>query len=157
MIRALVRPRWGRRRAHAPAPAAGFTLPELLVVLLLVSIVLGLAFVRLGAAADRAAVRAAVSEAASVFIGARNAAIYRHAPVAVHIDTASAVLVTRGDTLVLRRRDLHAFGVRLSASRDSMAFDGRGLGVGAANLSVVVRRGQAADTLFLSRLGRVRY
>jgi prepilin-type N-terminal cleavage/methylation domain-containing protein len=157
MIRALVRPRRGRRRTQAPARATGFTLPELLVVLLLVSIILGFAFVRLGAAADRAAVRAAVSEAASVFIGARNAAIYRHAPIAVHIDTLSAVLLTRGDTLVLQRRDLHAFGVRLSASRDSMAFDGRGLGIGAANLSVVVRRGQAADTLFLSRLGRVRY
>jgi prepilin-type N-terminal cleavage/methylation domain-containing protein len=157
MICALVRPRRGCRPAHVPREAAGFTLPELLVVLLLVSIVLGLGFVRLGAAADRAAVQAAVSEAATVFIGARNAAIYRHAPVAVHIDTLSAVLVTRGDTLVLRRRDLQAFGVRLSASRDSMAFDGRGVGIGAANLSVVVRRGQAADTLFLSRLGRVRY
>lgn len=135
----------------------GFTLPELLVVLLLASIVLGFAFVRLGAAADRAAVRAAVSDAASVFIGARNAAIYRRAPVAVHIDTSSALLLTRADSLVLGRRDLHAFGVHLSASRDSMAFDGRGLGVGAANLSLVVRRGQAVDTLFLSRLGRVRY
>ena len=135
----------------------GFTLPELLVVLLVVSVVLGLAFVRLGAAADRAAVRAAVSEAAAVFIGARNAAIYRRAPVAVHIDTVAALLLTRADTLVLRRRDLKALGVYLSASRDSMAFDGRGLGDGAANLSLVVRRGQAADTLFLSRLGRVRY
>lgn len=135
----------------------GFTLPELLVVLLVVSIVLGFAFVRLGAAADRAAVRAAVSDAASVFIGARNAAIYRRAPVAVHIDTFAALLLTRADSLVLRRRDLKEFGVHLSASRDSMAFDGHGLGVGAANLSLVVRRGRAADTLFLSRLGRVRY
>jgi prepilin-type N-terminal cleavage/methylation domain-containing protein len=136
---------------------AGFTLPELLVVLLLVSIVLGFAFVRLGAAADGTAVRAAVSEAASVFIAARNTAIYRRASVAVRIDTLYGTLVTRADTLVLRRRDLRAFGVHLSASRDSMAFDGRGLGVGAANLSLVVRRGKVADTLFLSRLGRVRY
>ena len=156
MIRALAAPH-ARPSPAGPTRAVGFTLPELLVVLLLVSIVLSLAFVRLGAAADRAAVRAAVSDAASVFIGARNAAIYRRAPVAVHIDTAAAVLLTRADTLVLRRRDLKAFGVHLSASRDSMAFDGRGLGVGAANLSLVMRRGQAADTLFLSRLGRVRY
>lgn len=135
----------------------GFTLPEILVVLLLMSIVLGFAFVRLGAAADRAAVRAAVSDAASVFIAARNAALHRRAPVAVHIDTLTALLLTRADSVVLGRRDLRSFGVHLSASRDSMAFDGRGLGVGAANLSLVVRRGLAADTLFLSRLGRVRY
>ena len=157
MIRALGEPCGRRRGADAPTRAPGFTLPELLVVLLMVSIVVGLAFVRLGAAADRAAVRAAVSDAASVFIRARNSAIYRRAPVAVRIDTLSGLLLTRADSIVLRRRDLKAFGVHLSASRDSMAFDGRGLGVGAANLSLVVRRGQAADTLFLSRLGRVRY
>jgi prepilin-type N-terminal cleavage/methylation domain-containing protein len=145
------------RRTGALTRVPGFTLAELLVVLLLVSIVLGFAFVRLGAAADRAAVRSGVSNAAAVFIGARNAAIYRHAPVAVHIDTLSGLLLTRADSLVLGRRDLHVLGVHLSASRDSMAFDGRGLGVGAANLSLIVRRGAASDTLFLSRLGRVRY
>ena len=154
---ALARPGGKRPRVDGSTRAAGFTLPELLVVLLLVSIVLGFAFVRLGAAADGAAVRAAVSEAASVFVAARNAAIYRRAPVAVRIDTLYGTLVTGADTLVLRRRDLRTFGVRLSASRDSMAFDGRGLGVGAANLSLIVRRGRAVDTLFLSRLGRVRY
>ena len=157
MIRALAASRGHRRRADGATRAVGFTLPELLVVLLLASIVLGFAFVRLGAAADRAAVRAAVSEAASVFIAARNAAIYRRAPVAIRIDTLSGLLLTRADSLVLRRRDLRALGVRLSASRDSMAFDARGIGIGAANLSLVVRRGQAVDTLFLSRLGRVRY
>ncbi|HKN64923.1 MAG TPA: prepilin-type N-terminal cleavage/methylation domain-containing protein [Gemmatimonadaceae bacterium] len=135
----------------------GFTLPELLVVLLLLSIVLGFAFVRLGAAADRAAVRAAVSDAGSVFVRARSAAIYRRAPVAVHIDTVAALLFTRSDSLLLQRRDLRALGVHISASRDSMAYDAHGLGVGAANLSLVVRRGRAADTLFLSRLGRVRW
>ena len=59
---------------------------------------------------------------------------------------------------MLLRRDLAiGYGVRISASRDSMAFDARGLGMGAANLSLVARRGRAVDTLFLSRLGRIRY
>jgi hypothetical protein len=38
-----------------------------------------------------------------------------------------------------------------------MAFDPHGLGVGVANLSLIIRRGRAADTVFLSRLGRIRY
>jgi hypothetical protein len=46
--------------------------------------------------------------------------------------------------------------VRLSTSRDSIAFDVRGLGYGAANLTLVARRGSAAETLVVSRLGRVR-
>jgi hypothetical protein len=48
------------------------------------------------------------------------------------------------------------YGVRVTASRDSMAYDARGLGYGAANLSVVVHRGRVAETVYVSRLGRVR-
>ena len=50
----------------------------------------------------------------------------------------------------------HAHGVTLASSRDSLAFDVRGLGYGAANLTLVARRGRAAETLVVSRLGRVR-
>ena len=53
---------------------------------------------------------------------------------------------------MLARRDLRTFGIRLSASRDSMAFDARGVGMGAANLSLILRRGRAADTLFFRGL-----
>jgi Tfp pilus assembly protein FimT len=139
-------------------PRVALTLPELLIVLLVLSILLGLAVTRIGAAADRTAVHAAVADAAVVFSAARNAAIYRRVPVAVCIDSLSGALEARLDTSVLLRRDLAGgYGVRISASRDSMAFDARGLGLGAANLSLVARRGRAADTLFLSRLGRIRY
>jgi hypothetical protein len=48
------------------------------------------------------------------------------------------------------------YGVRLEPSRDSMAYAPSGLGWGGANLRVVVRRGAAADTVVVSRLGRVR-
>jgi hypothetical protein len=37
-----------------------------------------------------------------------------------------------------------------------MVYDPRGLGFGAANLSLVLSRGDAADTLTVSRLGRVK-
>ena len=137
---------------------AAFTLPELLVVLLVLSILLGLAVTRISAAADRTAVRSAAADAAVVFETARNAAIYRRVPVTVRIDSLRGAVEARVDTSVLLRRDLTiGYGVRISASRDSMAFDARGLGMGAANLSLVARRGRAVDTLFLSRLGRIRY
>jgi hypothetical protein len=78
--------------------------------------------------------------------------------VAVTIDTVTGAIALRADSGVLLRRDLRAtYGVRLAVSRESTAFDARGLGLGAANLSIVVRRRGAVDTVFLSRLGRVRY
>jgi Tfp pilus assembly protein FimT len=130
----------------------------MLVVLVVIAVLLGLATLRIGAAADRTAVRSAASEAAAVFSAARNAAIYRRAAVAVTIDTLHGTVRAHSDTVLLYNRDLLAtLGVHLTVSRDSMAFDARGIGIGVANLSMVVRRGAATDTLFVSRLGRVRF
>jgi hypothetical protein len=48
--------------------------------------------------------------------------------------------------VVLSRAALgHAHGVSLSSTRDSLAYDVRGLGYGAANLTLIARRGRAAD------------
>jgi len=147
----------GAADLHPTRPIA-FTLAELLVVLAVMGLLLGLSIPLVATAADRAAVRAATTDAAAVFRMARNEAIYRRAAVAVMIDTLRGSVIARADTSFLVRRDLGgAYGVRLAATRDTMAFDAHGLGVGAANLSVIARRGRFADTLFVSRLGRLRY
>jgi hypothetical protein len=49
-----------------------------------------------------------------------------------------------------------AHGVTLRASRDTLTFAPTGLGHGASNTTIVVSRGRRADTLVVSRLGRVR-
>jgi prepilin-type N-terminal cleavage/methylation domain-containing protein len=136
----------------------GFTLIEMLVVLAIVSIVLGYVGLRIGAAADRTAVRAAAAEAVTTFNAARQRAIERREPVAVAIDTvASRLAISAGAEPILSRNLWAAYTVRLVASRDSMAYDARGIGIGLANLSLIVRRGRAAETVFVSRLGRVRH
>jgi hypothetical protein len=78
--------------------------------------------------------------------------------VSLRIDTAtsSVSLRSRGESVRLDPVG-RTYGVVLSATRDSIAFDARGLGYGAANLTLVARRGSAADTLVVSRLGRARY
>ena len=82
----------------------------------------------------------------------------RRAVVAVVIDTGSGGLTVRSGSVVIARRGLRtAFGVRVASTRDSMSYDPRGLGYGAANLTVIASRGRAAETLFVSRLGRVRH
>jgi hypothetical protein len=59
------------------------------------------------------------------------------------------------DTLLVHRfgADL---GVTLEVSRDSVIYGPSGRGYGATNTTLIVRRGSAADTVTVSRLGRVR-
>jgi prepilin-type N-terminal cleavage/methylation domain-containing protein len=142
-----------------PAPRrTGFTLVELLIVLSLVMLLAGYSGKMLRRAADWHAVRGASTEVARSIAQARQLAISRRGGVAVTFDTAGATVrvMVRGSPLA--RRDLRrSFGVSIQASRDSIAFDARGLGRGAANMTAVIRRGDAADTLRLSRLGRLRW
>lgn len=136
----------------------GYTLVELVVVVAIVGLV-SIAGVRgVGYHLDRIAVRHAVAEAASALARARDEALARHVLVSARVDTGAATLVlhARGERVALYALG-RAYGVSLSTTRDSIAFDARGLGYGAANLTLVARRGSAADTLVVSRLGRTRH
>ena len=135
----------------------GTTLTELIVVLILIGALAGIALPRYREAADRLSARAAVRDAASLFSFARRSAITRRSTVGVIIDTSDGTIIVRVGTNELARQSLRErYGVRLSATRDSMAYDPRGLGYGAANLTVIARRGRGAETLSVSRLGRTR-
>lgn len=142
----------------APARRAGATLVELAVVLVLTALILGLAVPRVRHVVERSAVRAAVADIVTTLATARQIAAANGGGVFVAIDTSAATVrvLRRGDTVATRPLG-HLFGVTLRTTRDSLAFDGRGLGSGAANLTFVVLRGMTADTVVVSRLGRVRW
>jgi type II secretory pathway pseudopilin PulG len=135
----------------------GTTLPEAIVVLCLLGILAAVAGLRVAELRDRIGVRAATTEAVATFAAARRWSLSRSVRTAVTIDTAAAALTVRsfGDTVVLRRLGA-SHGVSLAASRDSMAYAPNGLGYGASNLTLVLRRGASAETIVVSRLGRVR-
>jgi Tfp pilus assembly major pilin PilA len=135
-----------------------FTIAELIVTICILGALSAIAAPRAGELLDRVRVRSAVVEVESLFSGARHIAIARSAQTTVDIDTvAQAIYVSIGvDTL--RKREIGAdHGVRLSASRVRMSYSATGMGYGAANLSVFVRRNASADTVFVSRLGRLRH
>ncbi|HET9013789.1 MAG TPA: GspH/FimT family pseudopilin [Gemmatimonadaceae bacterium] len=136
----------------------GYTLPELVLVVTIAGLASAIGARALARHLDRLAVQAAVAEAAGALARARDEALARHAVVGVRIDTprATVTLRARGARPVAYALG-HAHGVSLSTTRDSLAFDARGLGYGAANLTLVARRGAAADTLVVSRLGRLRW
>jgi len=135
----------------------GSTLPELIVVMTIIGTLATIAVGRATALRDRVSVRAAATETVSTFALARRWSLSRAARTAIAIDTSAAtlVVVSYADTIA-RRRLGSSHGVIISASRDSMAYAPNGLGYGASNLSLVLRRGAAAETILVSRLGRVR-
>jgi prepilin-type N-terminal cleavage/methylation domain-containing protein len=135
----------------------GTTVPELIVVLTVVGTLLAIALARTGAVRDHVSVRAAATEAVATFALARRWSLSRASRTAITFDTAAATLIVRSYTDTITRRSLwSSHGVTLSASRDSMAYAPNGLGYGASNLTLVIRRGAAAETVVVSRLGRVR-
>jgi prepilin-type N-terminal cleavage/methylation domain-containing protein len=135
----------------------GTTLTELIVVVIVIGALAGLALPRYRAAADRFSARAAAQDAGSLFSFARRSAITRRSVVGVIIDTLGGTITVRVGSNELARQDFRErYGVRLSATRDSMSYDPRGMGYGAANLTIVLRRGRGAETLSVSRLGRTR-
>jgi len=144
-------------RSHTRA-RDGLTLVELCLVLTIIGLVTMIAVRQLGLYVDRSAAHAAVLEAAGLVARARDEAVAQRALVSVRFDTVTDALELRMRGTVLSRAALgHAHGVAISANRDSLTYDVRGLGYGAANLTLVARRGRAADSLVVSRLGRVRW
>ena len=107
--------------------------------------------------ADALAVRGASREVRAALWTARDVAVLRAARTAVRFDTARGRVVVHGTTDTALVASIGAvYGARLAVTRDSIAYGADGLGYGAANARVIVRRRRAVDTLTISRLGRVR-
>ena len=137
---------------------SGTTLIELTVVLAVVAILIAIVIPRTATMLDRARVSSATTEAIAVFGAARQLAVHRGRRTSVLIDTAGASMLVLVGTDTAHRRTLgRAHGVRLEATRDSISFHPTGIGYGGANLTLRITRGRAADTVFVSRLGRVRH
>ena len=145
------------RSPPPPRHQRAFTVIEMVVVVAIAGLLTGLALVPVGRAVDRASVRAASDEIATAFAIGRQTAIMRSGFVTGTIDTIGGTITVEsgGDTVHRRRlEDLH--GVALSVTRADFRFAPNGLGYGVSNLRVIARRRSAADTIYVSRVGRVR-
>jgi len=146
-----------QRVPRRPRRPRGTTLPELLIAVVVVGIIAGLAITGAARLADRLATRGAAREVRAGLLTARHLAVLRATRAAFTVDTARARLTVRLAAETALVRDVGTlYGVRLAASRDSLAYSADGLGWGAANARLVVSRGTAAETITVSRLGRVR-
>ena len=135
----------------------GTTLIEVGLAVAILGVMAGLTFPRYGSYRDRIAVDAAAVSTLALLATARHAALRRATITAVHLDTAGAFVHVVAGVDTLERRSLHeVHGVTMTTSRDAIAYASSGLGYGAANTQIILRRGAAADTISVSRLGRAR-
>lgn len=135
----------------------GMTAIEMVVALSVIALVIGIVVPTFSHLRDGIAVRNARAEAMSAFALARQSAIVRGARAGLGIDRPPGhVTVTVGGEMLLRRDLEGTYGVTLSSTRDSTAYSPLGHGFGAANLTLVIARGGVAETIFVSREGRVR-
>lgn len=137
----------------------GFTLVELLVVLLILAVAASLSVPRLGSALDRIATDAAARDVTTALATARAAAVLqgtrarlRIAPDSLRVDREG----TQGWEPYARWPGPAASGVGLQVSNPEIVFGPLGLGWGLANTRVELRRGSQIETITTSRLGRVR-
>lgn len=148
------RPRPRRARSRPKVPRHGVTLPEQMVVLAMTGVLLALGIAAGLPLLDALAVETASQEVADLLGAARDHAFTTQTRTAVRFDGAARRVVVHTGTDTVAHTVLAA-GVRLESTRDSMAYAPSGLGYGAANLRIVVSRGRSADTITVSRLGRV--
>lgn len=133
-----------------------FSLLELLTVVAVMGIVAVMSLPPWIAMRDEVAVGGAASTLVRALADARSSALIRSARHAVRADTAAASVAIHVGTDTLVRLPLgELFGVRLAATRDSIAWAATGIGYGAANATFVVSRGASAETVTVSRAGRV--
>jgi len=135
----------------------GATLFELVVLVMLVGILAGFSLPSFKRGYDRLETRSAAQETLTAFFVARASAIAAGKPADVIIDaTRARVRVVTGDDTVLAIPVGMRHGVAVATTRPSMTYTASGLGYGGANLRVIVSRGAAAETVFVSREGRAR-
>ena len=136
---------------------AGMTAIEVAVTLSVIAIMLGVVVPSAARLRDGIAVRNASAEAVAAFAVARQSAIVRGARAELAIDDPPGnITVTVGGESIMRRDLEGSYGIALATTRDSTAYSPLGLGHGLANLRMVIEKGRVAETIFVSREGRVR-
>ena len=136
----------------------GFTLIEVVIVVAIIGLLAALAIPRVAGWTDRLAVMRSVQEFHAFYNVARMGAVYRSSRVRISITPISLVAIAEGDpdSVVVRMKGPATYGVSLRVSRSTIRLYPTGVGLGAANTTLELRRGTVVESLTISRLGRLR-
>lgn len=135
----------------------GTTILELTLSLAVFSILSAITYPRVRSMLDGIHVRGTTTEIHALFTAARHHAITRSEHVVVDIDPGRAAIALLAGADTIRQREFaDSHGVTLAANRESFTYSPIGVGYGAGNMTLVVRRNARVDSVYVSRLGRVR-
>lgn len=139
----------------------GFTLIEVVIVIVLIGAMAGFAFPRLGGAMAKQSVRSARGAVVAMFAKARATAIQRGAATSLIIKNDTLFVqsvhpVTGAVQRVGNFEDLAArYGVDIQPNNDTCLYDPRGIALEAGNLVVTVTKGAFTETIVVNAVGRV--
>lgn len=137
----------------------GFTLPEILMVLIIIGLAGSVVMPPLGRALDQAAVAEAAQRYGAIHETARALAIARGRQARVELDSSrrQVVIALRSSASGWDTLETRPLGrARLSVSQTMVTFSPLGIGFGVSNTRLVLTSGSAAETLTVSRTGRLR-
>lgn len=136
---------------------AGTTVVETLLAIAIAGLVLVIWSPHIGSSRDVRATNRAALEVASFYNRARLSAVFHGVRVRlVFAEDSLRAVIDERDSLVVAAPGPGRHGVTLEASRAVIRVGPTGLGWGAANTTLVLRRGASAESLTTSRLGRLK-
>jgi prepilin-type N-terminal cleavage/methylation domain-containing protein len=138
----------------------GFSLIEMVTVILIIGVMAAFFFPRIGGELDRRNVRSARSAVTTMHAKARATAIHRGRAVTLERNGNQLLILSThpvtGVVDTVEQRDLYGnYGVTLAATRDVLVFDPRGLGTEGSSTTFVVTRSGYADSVWITAVGSV--
>jgi prepilin-type N-terminal cleavage/methylation domain-containing protein len=135
----------------------GFTLIEMVIVIVVMGLILMIAMPKLTNWSDGAAARGARTKATSMLAKARASAIQNNKPTRVEFNGTNGAVVVVGTTDTLEKVTLGTeYGVSMSPSSWSVTYDPRGIGTPSqTTLNISFTRSGKSSGLTVSGYGRV--
>ncbi len=151
------------RRCTSASSCAGFTLIELVLVVVIAGLMMGIAIPYLRNSSDRGGVTESAVVISSLHARAKLAAIQRGRVTRLKMNASQSTMwVTVSKTtgtgvdMIGNVENLHdRFGITFTTTRDSLTFTPRGIGTESSGTTIIISKGSAADTITISAAGRL--